>query len=95
MSHRANHLPKNLSVGERQRVAIARALANDPMILMADEPTGNLDTATAQQIFELFAQLHREQKKTLVLVTHDLDLARRAERIVRMQDGRLSDEPSV
>jgi putative ABC transport system ATP-binding protein len=95
MSHRANHVPKHLSVGERQRVAIARALANDPMILMADEPTGNLDTATAQQIFELFASLHREQKKTLVLVTHDLDLARRAQRIVRMQDGHLTDEASV
>jgi ABC-type lipoprotein export system ATPase subunit len=91
MSHRADHLPKELSVGERQRVAIARALANEPIILMADEPTGNLDTNTARQIFELFDNLHHNQGMTIVLVTHDLDLARRAQRVVRMQDGHLLD----
>ena len=92
MGHRANHLPKQLSVGERQRVAIARSLANDPIIRVADEPTGNLDTVTAQQIFDLFDRLHAERKMTLVLITHDLDLARRAERVVRMQDGHIKDE---
>ena len=92
MGHRANHLPRELSVGERQRVAIARSLANEPRILLADEPTGNLDTATAQQIFDLFDRLHTDRKMTLVLITHDLDLARRAERVVRMQDGHLKDE---
>jgi putative ABC transport system ATP-binding protein len=92
MTHRANHLPKELSVGERQRVAIARSLANEPMILLADEPTGNLDTATALQIFDLFDRLHADRKMTLVLITHDLDLARRAERVVRMLDGHLKDE---
>jgi ABC-type lipoprotein export system ATPase subunit len=92
MTHRATHLPKELSVGERQRVAIARSLANEPIILLADEPTGNLDTTTAMQIFELFERLHAERKMTLVLITHDLDLARRAERVVRMQDGHLKDE---
>ncbi len=92
MTHRVNHLPKKLSVGERQRVAIARSLANDPTLLLADEPTGNLDTTTAQQIFELFDRLHAERKMTLVLITHDLDLARRAGRVVRMQDGHLKDE---
>ena len=80
MTHLASHLPKELSVGERQRVAIARSLANDPIILLADEPTGNLDTTTAMQIFELFERLHAERKMTLVLITHDLDLARCAER---------------
>jgi putative ABC transport system ATP-binding protein len=92
MGHRANHLPRELSVGERQRVAIARSLANEPRILLADEPTGNLDTVTAQQIFDLFDRLHADRKMTLVLITHDLDLARRAERVVRMQDGHLKDE---
>ena len=92
MGHLADHLPKELSVGERQRVAVARSLANEPMILLADEPTGNLDSATAQQIFDLFDRLHTDRKMTLVLITHDLDLARRAERVVRMQDGHLREE---
>ena len=84
-----------LSVGERQRVAIARALANDPVVLLADEPTGNLDSKSAAGIFDLFAKLHRERGMTIVLITHDDALGRRAERIVRMQDGRLrSDGPS-
>lgn len=92
MSHRANHLPLKLSVGERQRVAIARSLANDPILLLADEPTGNLDTRTAEEIFNLFERLHRENGMTIVLITHAPDLAERAHRIIRMQDGRLKSD---
>jgi putative ABC transport system ATP-binding protein len=92
MSHRAKHLPLKLSVGERQRVAIARALANDPTLLLADEPTGNLDSVSAEGIFNLFAQLHREHGVTIVLITHDPDLAARAQRIVRMQDGHIKSD---
>ncbi len=93
LSHRRNHVPHSLSVGERQRVAIARALANDPAILLADEPTGNLDSTSAEGIFELFARLHRERGMTIVLITHDDELGRRAHRLVRMRDGHvISDE---
>jgi len=89
MVHRMSHLPRQLSVGERQRVAIARALANEPAVLLADEPTGNLDTANAASILEVFARLHGERGVTIVLVTHDPDLARRAQRTIRMQDGQI------
>jgi len=89
MGHRSGHVPAELSVGERQRVAIARALANGPLLLLADEPTGNLDSKTAAGIFDLFERLHREHRMTIVLVTHDPGLAARTERIVRMQDGRI------
>lgn len=89
MGHRADHLPAELSVGERQRVAIARALANGPAVLLADEPTGNLDTKTAAEVFGLFDMLHREHGMTIVLVTHDPALAARSQRTVRMQDGRI------
>jgi putative ABC transport system ATP-binding protein len=92
MTHRANHLPLKLSVGERQRVAIARSLANDPILLLADEPTGNLDSHTAEEIFQLFERLHQERGMTIVLITHDPDLAERAQRIIRMQDGRLKSD---
>ena len=93
MSHRLNHLPQKLSVGERQRVAIARSLANDPIALLADEPTGNLDSVTAEGVFELFAYLHREQGMTIVLITHDENFGHRAQRLIRMQDGHVkSDE---
>jgi putative ABC transport system ATP-binding protein len=92
MEHRRNHLPLKLSVGERQRVAIARSLANDPILLLADEPTGNLDSHTAEEIFELFERLHQERGMTIVLITHDPDLADRAQRIIRMQDGRLKSD---
>ncbi len=74
LGHRINHQPQRLSVGERQRVAIARALANDPLLLLADEPTGNLDSKSADSVFELFAQLHRERGMTIVLITHSEDL---------------------
>jgi len=89
LSHRINHSPLQLSVGERQRVAIARALANDPLLLLADEPTGNLDSKSADTVFDLFAQLHRERGMTIVLITHSEDLGVRADRILRMTDGRL------
>jgi putative ABC transport system ATP-binding protein len=87
LGHRVNHLPLQLSVGERQRVAIARALANDPLLLLADEPTGNLDSKSADSVFDLFAQLHRERGMTIVLITHSDDLGVRADRILRMEDG--------
>ncbi len=98
MGHRANHLPQKLSVGERQRVAIARSLANDPIVLLADEPTGNLDSVSAEGVFELFAHLHREQGMTIVLITHDEEFGRRAQRTIHMQDGHVksdvfSDQP--
>ena len=88
---RRDALPTVLSGGERQRVAIARALANDPALLVADEPTGNLDSATAENVFELFHQL-ADAGKTVVMVTHDVDLAARTRRIVHMADGRILGE---
>jgi len=89
LGHRLHHLPAQLSVGERQRVAIARALANDPILLLADEPTGNLDSVSAEGVFELFARLHLERGMTIVLITHDEGFAHRAHRLVRMKDGRI------
>lgn len=91
MTHRAGHLPAKLSVGERQRVAIARALANDPKLLLADEPTGNLDSVAGNSVLELFDQLHQERGLTLVVITHDAQVAARAERTVWIRDGRLQD----
>lgn len=91
MSHRATHLPTKLSVGERQRVAIARALANDPKLLLADEPTGNLDTPSGKIVLDLFDRLHRERGLTLVVITHDAEVAARAERTIWIRDGRLQD----
>ncbi|MCX7839295.1 MAG: ABC transporter ATP-binding protein [Anaerolineae bacterium] len=87
----AHQLPSELSGGEQQRVAIARALINDPPILLADEPTGNLDTQTSEQVLQLFSELHRAGK-TIVLVTHEQPLARAASRIVFMRDGRIVSE---
>lgn len=84
----AHQLPSELSGGEQQRVAIARALINDPPILLADEPTGNLDTQTSEQVLQLFSELHRAGK-TIVLVTHEQALARAASRLVLMRDGRI------
>jgi putative ABC transport system ATP-binding protein len=93
LAHRANHLPLRLSVGERQRVAIARALANDPVLVLADEPTGNLDSRSGEEILELFARLRREANTTLVVITHDQAVAARADRVLTIRDGRLeSDE---
>jgi putative ABC transport system ATP-binding protein len=88
VADQASKLPAALSGGEQQRAAIARALANDPAILAADEPTGNLDSATAESVFAFFTDLSRDGK-TIILVTHDRDIARRAERIITLQDGRI------
>ncbi len=93
MGHRLDHLPAKLSGGERQRVAIARSLANEPGILLADEPTGNLDSKNSMQILDLLSGLHRDKGMTLVLVTHDMHVARAADRIITMRDGQIvSDE---
>lgn len=89
MSHRAKHFPAQLSGGQQQRVAVARAVAGDPAILLADEPTGNLDSATAEDIFVLFEALVR-QGKTIVMVTHDYSLATRVSRVVHIADGELA-----
>jgi putative ABC transport system ATP-binding protein len=88
---RGHHYPSQLSGGEQQRVAIARALANDPPILLADEPTGNLDTTTGQQIIDLLVTVNRSRGCTLLLVTHDPDLAALADEILVLRDGRLVD----
>jgi putative ABC transport system ATP-binding protein len=96
LEHRLNHFPAKLSGGERQRVAIARSLANGPSVLLADEPTGNLDSENARLILDLIVKLRREKKMTLVLVTHDLTIARLASRTIQMKDGRiLTDKPKV
>ena len=87
MEHRADHRPATLSGGEKQRVAIARALINRPKVVFADEPTGNLDSATSKTIMDTLKSLHADNGLSLVMVTHDLDLAGLSDRIVRMQDG--------
>jgi putative ABC transport system ATP-binding protein len=87
LGRRADHRPVQLSGGEQQRVALARALVTEPKILLADEPTGNLDGGTGQQIIELLFELHDHHNTTLVLITHDLKLAARCERVVRIADG--------
>ncbi len=90
LSERLHHLPSELSGGEQQRVAIARALINDPAILFADEPTGNLDSHTGEAIIELLLGVARSDGRTLVVVTHDEHLARRGDRLMRIEDGRLA-----
>jgi len=89
---RLRHRPNQLSGGEQQRVAIARALMNRPRVLLADEPTGNLDAETGRQIMAVLEQLHAEQGQTIVMVTHDRQLARRADRVLVMRDGELVTE---
>jgi putative ABC transport system ATP-binding protein len=92
LTDRGHHYPSQLSGGEQQRVAIARALANDPPILLADEPTGNLDSATGRHIMELLLNVRRARKTTLVLVTHEKDLALLADARLVLRDGRPVDE---
>lgn len=94
LSHKLRSRPPQLSGGERQRVAVARALANQPPLLLADEPTGALDSHTGERLFDLLAELRREHGTTLVVVTHDAHVASRAERIVHMVDGKLVDHPT-
>jgi putative ABC transport system ATP-binding protein len=89
LTNRGHHYPPELSGGEQQRVAIARAFANSPKILLADEPTGNLDSKNGEHIFELMAQLHRQNNVTLVLVTHDANLAGQAQRQIVLKDGQI------
>lgn len=87
MSHRANHRPGEMSGGERQRIAIARALVNDPVLILADEPTGNLDSGTGQEIVNLLSSLSRSRGTALLVATHDDKLAQAAERVIYMKDG--------
>jgi len=89
LTNRGHHYPNELSGGEQQRVAIARAFANNPKILLADEPTGNLDSRNGQHIFELMTALHDDKKTTLILVTHDQELAEKAQRQIRLRDGKI------
>lgn len=88
LSHRIEHFPGELSGGERQRVAIARALSNDPEVILADEPTGNLDSKTGEEIIQMFIKLNKEGK-TIIMVTHDLDMAKHASHVIRLRDGQV------
>ncbi|MBU6209839.1 MAG: ABC transporter ATP-binding protein [Planctomycetes bacterium] len=90
LATRHGHLPRQLSGGQEQRVAIARALVTQPTLLLADEPTGDLDRTNADAVMDLFGRLHRERGQTIVMVTHDEAIARRAERTVRLEKGRLA-----
>ncbi|MBQ9298537.1 MAG: ABC transporter ATP-binding protein [Clostridia bacterium] len=91
MSDRAKHLPEELSGGQKQRVAIARAMANDPAIILADEPTGALDSKTGRLVMDLFHKLHKEEHKTIVLITHSNELAEETDRIIHIKDGTIVD----
>ena len=90
LSDKIKNTPAQLSGGQQQRVAIARALVNNPKIILADEPTGNLDSKSGKEIIELFHYLNKEEGRTIVLVTHDIELARQANRIIIIKDGKIS-----
>jgi lipoprotein-releasing system ATP-binding protein len=93
MDHRLTHKPWQLSGGEQQRVAVARALVNDPLVLLADEPSGNLDHHTSQRLHDLLFELRQDRELAMVLVTHNLELADRADRVLLLEDGRLQPRP--
>lgn len=95
MSDRASHLSEELSGGQKQRVAIARAMANDPAIILADEPTGALDSKTGRLVMDLFHRLNKEQNKTIILITHSMQLAKETDRIVMIRDGMIVEEGQV
>lgn len=92
MEDRMKHLPEELSGGQKQRVAIARAMGNDPAIILADEPTGALDSTTGRMVMDLFHKLHREQGKTIVLITHSPELAEETQRVITLKDGHIIGE---
>ena len=92
MEDRMKHMPNELSGGQKQRVAIARAMANSPSILLADEPSGALDSATSREVMDLFHELHQKQGVTIVLITHNMRLAEESERIIQIADGRIIGE---
>jgi len=92
LSHRLDHLPTQLSGGEQQRVAVARALANDPLVVLADEPSGNLDASTSQELHELLFRLREEEGTSMVLVTHNLALAKQSDRVLELRDGVLHND---
>mgnify|MGYP000420851292 CR=1 FL=1 len=92
MEERLNHNPDELSGGQKQRVAIARAMANDPAIILADEPTGALDSVTGRRIMDIFQRLNQEKKKTIILITHSQELAEETQRIVTLKDGKIIGE---
>lgn len=94
MEDRMKHLPEELSGGQKQRVAIARAMANNPAIILADEPTGALDSATGRMVMDLFHKLHKEEGKTILLITHSPELAEETERIITIKDGLITGERS-
>ncbi|MDD3594164.1 MAG: ABC transporter ATP-binding protein [Candidatus Gastranaerophilales bacterium] len=89
LENRANHMPNQMSGGQQQRVAIARAIVNDAPVILADEPTGNLDTKTSEEVMEFFVKLNEEAGRTIILVTHENDIAQYAKRIVRFKDGKI------
>ena len=89
LKERMNHKPSEMSGGEQQRIAIARSLVNNPEILIADEPTGNLDSTTGKTVMEILTRLHREQKKTIVVVTHDPNIAHYSQNVIHIQDGQI------
>ena len=95
MGERMGHMPNELSGGQKQRVAIARAMANDPAIILADEPTGALDSSTGRLVMDLFHRLNREQGKTIVLITHNQELAEETQRVITIRDGQVVDERRI